>query len=279
MAKFTLILTLAAYLSKLHNKIVSKRPLQNSFAGWVNAKTRRPLINESFWPVIGGVAIIGVYAVLVLAGSHLSGTILTLLIGLVLLWFGEVRGKWFIAGGVGAAGAIAAAWKLGILKSYMSERITAFVDKNYEPLGARWQINQALIAIGSGGLFGKGLGKSTMKHMYVSEPQNDMIFSIVVEELGLIGAVLILALFALLIWRGVVIAINCPTRYGALLALGVVFQLGLQVALNILVATDSVPNTGISLPFFSYGGTAILVTLAEMGVVLGVSRSSRLGRR
>ena len=105
-----------------------------------------------------------------------------------------------------------------------------------------------------------------------------MIFSIVVEELGLVGAALIIVIFALLIWRGVVIGVNCPDRYGALVAMGVVFQVGVQVILNILVATDSVPNTGISLPFFSYGGTAIIVLLAQMGFVLSISRSSRIRR-
>jgi cell division protein FtsW len=105
-----------------------------------------------------------------------------------------------------------------------------------------------------------------------------MIFSIVVEELGFVGAAFIILLFALLIWRGVVIGVNSPTRYGALVSMGVVFQLGVQVLLNILVATDSIPNTGISLPFFSYGGTAILITLAEMGAVLSISRTSRIRR-
>ena len=147
------------------------------------------------------------------------------------------------------------------------------------PLGARWQINQALYAIGSGGVFGKGLGQSTLKHMYVSEPQNDMIFSIVVEEMGFVGAAVIILLFALLIWRGVVIGINSQTRYGALVAMGIVFLLGVQVVLNIAVATDSVPNTGISFPFFSYGGTALVMNMVEMGFVLNVSRTSKIRRR
>ena len=278
-AKFTLILTLAAFLSKYHAQLVSKRPLNKPWANAVNGLVRRPVINQSFFPVGMAVGIIGIYAGLIFAGSHLSGTILTLTIGVIMLFLGEVSGKWFALGGAAGAALIAAASRLDVLKGYMEERVYAWVHKDFDPLGVRWQTNQALIAIGSGGLFGKGLGQSTMKHMYVSEPQNDMIFSIVVEELGLIGAALILALFALLIWRGVVIGINARTRYGALLALGVVFQLGVQVVLNILVATDSIPNTGISLPFFSYGGTAIVVTLAEMGVVLGVSRDSRLRRR
>ncbi len=280
LAKFTLILTLAALLTKYHSRIVSKKPLQSPLlAARINHAVGRPFFNDSLPPILICGVVIAVYAGLVLLGSHLSGTILILCIGVTMLFLGEVRGKWFVCGGVAAVAAFLIAIKTNLLKSYMSERIQAFVDKDFEPLGARWQINQALYAIGSGGLFGKGLGNSTMKHLYVSEPQNDMIFSIVVEELGLVGAALILVVFALLIWRGVVVGINCPHRYGALLAMGFVFQLGIQVVLNILVATDTVPNTGISLPFFSYGGTAIIVMLVQMGVVLGVSRDARIRRR
>ena len=279
-AKFTLILTLAAMLTKYHNQIVSKKPLHSPrILAQINRSAGRPLFNESLRPILLCGGVIAVYAGLVLLGSHLSGTILILTIGIIMLFLGEVRMKWFVGGGAAAGVVISLAMQTNLLKSYMAERIVAFRDKDFEPLGARWQINQALYAIGSGGLFGKGLGNSTMKHLYVSEPQNDMIFSIVVEELGLVGAALILVVFALLIWRGVVIGLNSPHRYGALVAMGIVFQLGVQVVLNILVATDSVPNTGISLPFFSYGGTAIIVTLVQMGVVLGISRESKIRRQ
>ena len=278
-AKFALILTLSAILSKYHNVVVSKKPLQSPLCKRVNASLGKPFLNDSLKIILPCFGILGIYCVLVLAGSHLSGTILMLLIGLVLLYLGEIRGKWFVGGAAAGAAVLLVASQTKILKGYMEERVTAWLDKDFDPLGARWQINQALYAIGSGGLLGKGLGKSTLKHMYVSEPQNDMIFSIVVEELGLIGAALILLLFALLIWRGVVIGISCPDRYGALIAMGTVFQVGIQVTLNILVATDSVPNTGISLPFFSYGGTAIIVLLAQMGFVLSISRYARLRRR
>ncbi|MBQ7639142.1 MAG: cell division protein FtsW [Clostridia bacterium] len=278
-AKFAIILTLAAILDKCHSVVLSKKPLQNNIARKVNDVVGRPILNDSLKIIIPCGLIIMVYAGLVALGSHLSGTILMLAIGVILLYLGEVRGKWFAIGGVGGLSAIVLAYKLGFLKGYMEERIEAWVNKDFDPLGARWQVNQALYAIGSGGFFGKGLGQSTLKHLYVSEPQNDMIFSIVVEELGFVGATLILLLFALLIWRGVVIGINSPDRYGALVAMGVVFQLGVQVLLNILVATDSIPNTGISLPFFSYGGTAMVVTLAEMGFVLSISRTSKIRRK
>ncbi|MCH5198183.1 MAG: cell division protein FtsW [Oscillospiraceae bacterium] len=278
-AKFALILTLAAILDKCHEVVLSKKPLQNDLARKVNDVVGKPILNDSLKIIIPCGIIVLVYAGLVALGSHLSGTILMLAIGIILLFLGEVRKKWFIIGGIGGSVMVVFLYQIGLLKSYMQERITAWLDKDFEPLGARWQVNQALYAIGSGGFFGKGLGQSTLKHLYVSEPQNDMIFSIVVEELGFIGAVLILLLFALLIWRGVVIAINSPDRYGALIAMGVVFQLGVQVLLNILVATDSIPNTGISLPFFSYGGTAMVVTLAEMGFVLSISRTSKIRRK
>ena len=278
-AKFALILTLAAVLSSFRNVIVSKKPLQGNFARKVNDFVNKPVLNDSLKIIIPCGGIILIYAVLVAAGSHLSGTILMLTIGIIMLFLGEVRGKWFAIGGIGGVAGLVLLYQTGLLKSYMEERITAWLDKSYDPLGARWQVNQALYAIGSGGLLGKGLGQSTLKHLYVSEPQNDMIFSIVVEELGFVGAALILILFALLIWRGVVIGINNPSRYKALVAMGVVFQLGVQVVLNILVATDSIPNTGISLPFFSYGGTAYVITLVEMGFVLGISRSSKLRRQ
>ncbi len=277
-AKFALILTLAAILDRCHSVVVSKKPLHGPLTGKVNDFFNKPIFNDSLRIIIPCVLIIGVYAGLVMLGSHLSGTILMLMIGIIMLFLGEVRKKWFVIGGIGGVSALVFLYQIGVLKDYMSERIEAWVNKDFDPLGARWQVNQALYAIGSGGFLGKGLGQSTLKHLYVSEPQNDMIFSIVVEELGFVGAAFIILLFALLIWRGVVIGVNSPTRYGALVSMGVVFQLGVQVLLNILVATDSIPNTGISLPFFSYGGTAILITLAEMGAVLSISRTSRIRR-
>ncbi len=278
-AKLALILTLAYWLDKYHNVVLSKKPLQGNLSKMINERVGKPVMNDSVKIIVLLGVIILIYAVLVIAGKHLSGTILILSIGIIMLYLGEIRGKWFAFGGaaLGAVGFIA--WKSGLLADYMAERIEAWVNKDFDPLGVRWQTNQALYAIGSGGIFGKGLGQSTLKHMYVSEPQNDMIFSIVVEELGFIGAAAIIILFALLIWRGVVIGINSPTRYGALVSMGIVFLLGVQVILNIAVATDSVPNTGISLPFFSYGGTALVMNMVEMGFVLNVSRSSRIRRR
>lgn len=278
-AKFTLILTLAMWLDKYHNVVVSQKPMTNAFAQRINGAVGKPVINDSLKIIMICGGIIICYAGLVLLGSHLSGTILMLVVGVIMLFLGEVRNKWFIIGAAAAIFIFFIAYESGLLKGYMEERIIAWQDKDYEPLGARWQTNQALYAIGSGGFFGKGLGNSTQKYLYVSEPQNDMIFSIVVEELGFFLSSGIILLFALLVWRGVVIGINSDTRYGALVAMGIVFQFAVQVILNIAVATDSIPNTGISLPFFSYGRTAMIMNLVEMGFILSISRNSRIKRR
>ncbi len=196
------------------------------------------------------------------------------------MFMGEFKKHWFIIIGVVAVVLIVfVVANPEILEKYAGARITAWLDKDYDPKGARWQTNNSLYAIGSGGLFGAGLGNSKQKHLFVSEPQNDFIFAIVCEELGFVGASLIILLFALLVWRGIVIGIHAKDRFGALLAIGIVFQVGMQTALNIGVVTDTLPNTGISLPFFSYGGTSLMMLLGEMGMVLSVSRYSRMPKK
>lgn len=156
---------------------------------------------------------------------------------------------------------------------YTSERIAAWRDPMSEKLGDGWQIVQSLYAVGSGGLLGLGLGQSIQKHMYLPEEHNDYIFAIVCEELGFVGAVLILLLFALLIIRGYWLALHTRDRYSSLIVIGIITLLAVQVFLNVAVVTNLIPSTGISLPFFSYGGTALLMQMAEMGIVLGVSRN------
>ncbi len=278
-AKFALILTLAWLLDRYHNLVVSKKTLRLKAARNINDRLGVPLFNKSLGIILLCGLILIVYAGLVAWGSHLSGTILMLLIGVVMLYLGEIRFKWFIAGTAFAVLAAVAVFKMGLLKDYMMDRIVAWLNKDYSPLGERWQTNQALYAIASGGFFGKGFGASTLKHLYVSEPQNDMIFSIVVEELGFLFSSFIVLLFALLVWRGFVIGINAADRYGSLVAMGISFQLALQLCLNIAVATDSLPNTGISLPFFSYGRTAMVMNMVEMGYLLSISRSSKMKKR
>ena len=313
-AKFAIVL-LGAYLySKFAKKMSSTKPSTLSIPVKINNKVGFGLVKESWVPTWIYVAIFGTFSVLVFLENHLSGFILMFSLGVIMMFLGGVRKGWFIAG-VSAVVAVvlivcvpiyqdiraedeakAAAEAAGIeyvapekeedggllsrvLRGYMEERIVAWLDKDFEPTGARWQTNQGLYAIGSGGLFGKGLGGSTQKYMYVSEPQNDMIFSIVCEELGFVGASIIIMLYVLLVYRGVAIGLKARTRFGAMLAMGLVFQIGLQVILNIAVATDSMPNTGISLPFFSYGGTSLLVLLGEMGIVMAVSRESRVKKK
>ena len=161
-------------------------------------------------------------------------------------------------------------WSL--MHDYQRQRVLTLLDPSADPLGKGFHILQALIAIGSGGLLGLGLGKSRQKFLFLPEEHNDCIFSIICEELGLIGATLIMAIFALLIIRGYWIALHARDRFGSLLVVGITTQIALQVFLNIAVVTNLVPNTGISLPFFSFGGTALAIQLAEMGVVLSVSR-------
>ncbi len=220
------------------------------------------------------------FAVLVYLENHLSGAILMALLSVVMLFIGGFDKRWFIVLGILAAVAIfILISNPDLLKKYMGERITAWLDKDYDPRGARWQTNQSLNAIGSGGLLGQGLGESKQKHMYVSEPQNDFIFAIVCEELGFVGATLILLLYAALVFRGFEIALKCRSRFGAAVAMGIVFQIGLQTVLNVFVVTDTMPNTGISLPFFSYGGTSLVVLLAEMGIVLSISRYSDVSKK
>ena len=218
--------------------------------------------------------ILGIIAFLMYKEPHLSGTVLILGIGVVMMFVGGIRSIWVGAGlGVGAVGVWA--YLTGKI-SYNSSRIAIWRDPltNDPDLmrDAGYQIRQSLLAIGSGGLLGVGLGKSRQKFMYLPERHNDFIFSIICEELGLIGATLIMALFALLIIRGYWIALHARDRFGALLAIGVTTQVALQVFLNIAVVSNLIPNTGISLPFFSYGGTALVIQLAEMGLVLSVSR-------
>ena len=220
-----------------------------------------------------GVWLAGI-AVLMLLEPHLSGTILIVGTGAIMMAVGCMP-AWLIGAGVG--GVAAAAWGFvalvdaGII-SYGASRINMWHDPWLDSSDDGYQMVQSLIAIGSGGLLGTGLGKGRQKFLYLPEESNDFIFSTVCEELGLIGASLILLVFALLLLRGFWIALHARARFGTLLVVGVMSHLGLQVFLNVAVVTGLVPATGISLPFFSYGGTALLLQLVEIGLVLSVSR-------
>ena len=146
------------------------------------------------------------------------------------------------------------------------------MDPWSDPTDTGFQVIQSLYAIGSGGLFGVGLGNSTQKYLYLPEPQNDFIFAVIAEELGFVGCVAIIALFGIFIWRGALIAMKAPDSYSSLLAIGITSLVGLQAIINIAVVTSSIPNTGMPLPFFSYGGTALLILLCSVGILLNISR-------
>jgi cell division protein FtsW len=215
---------------------------------------------------------IGVAAVLVILEPHLSGTILIVGISVVVMLIGGAP-TWFFAAGAVPAGL--GVLGIALLSPNRRGRLVSFLSPFADTKGKGWQIVQSLYAIGSGGFFGLGLGQSRQKYSYLPEPYNDFIFSVICEELGLLGAILVIALFVGLIIRGIKIATEAPDTFGTLLVAGIVAQVSIQAILNIAVATSSIPNTGISLPFFSYGGTAIVILLAEMGLVLSVSRYGR----
>lgn len=205
---------------------------------------------------------------------HFSASIIIIAIGGAMLFLGGARLGWFIAAGAAAAAGIAV---LLTLFPYASSRIITWRDPFASTSDEGYQIVQSLYSIGSGGLSGLGLGQSRQKYLYLPEEHNDFIFAIVCEELGFIGAMLILTLFALLILRGYWIALHARDRYGFLVSAGITTLLAIQVILNVAVVTNLVPCTGISLPFFSYGGTALLMQMAEMGIVLSISREIPAG--
>lgn len=160
-----------------------------------------------------------------------------------------------------------------IKASYRLKRVTAFLDPWSDKLGDGWQVVQSLYAIGSGGLFGLGLGQSKQKYLYLPEPQNDFIFSVLAEELGFAGCLFVIILFAILIWRGILAAMKAPDMFGSLVAIGITSLIAIQTIINIAVVTSSMPATGMPLPFFSYGGTALLILLCEIGILLNISRA------
>lgn len=251
-AKFSIILTFASYISDYYGKMRTFK-----------------------YGIMYPLGIIAIFCGLIFLEHHMSCTILMFLIGATLMFAGGSDWKLFAFGlGVLVLVIFVVVTFPDLLENYAGDRIKAWLDKDFSPGDKRWQTNNSLYAIGSGGLFGAGLGNSKQKYLYVSEPQNDFIFSIVCEELGFIGAAVIILLFAALVIRGFIIAGRCHDKFGTLVVIGIISQIGIQVGLNIMVVTDTIPNTGIALPFFSYGGTAMMMLLFEIGVVLSISRKS-----
>lgn len=262
--KFAIILFFSAYISNNQSQIHTFRKGVLPFVG------------------MGLVA-----AASIIIQKHLSATIIVCLLVLVMMYLSGTRSIW-IVGAISIMAVLVMFFTtdagIALLEKYMphaADRIKIWEDpfkymKDPVTKDAGWQPAQSLYAISSGGFWGLGLGKSNEKHGYLPEPQNDYIFAIICEELGFLGATIIILLFAAFAWRGYKIAKNAPNRFTSLLVMGIVAQVVLQVVLNIAVVTNTIPSTGISLPFISYGGTSLIILLAEMGIILSISRYSYL---
>jgi len=266
LVKVAVVMFFSANLSKRKSQMKApkkwnKRTLTGRIGGFLD--------KIGFLELIPYGLIIVIVLFLLYKQPHLSVMILILLTAASVLMVGGIRLGWFVAGG----GIVAAAlWFIITKTEYMTARINAWQNPESDLLGDGWQLWQSQIAIGSGGLLGVGLGNSRQKYLFLPEEHNDFIFAIVCEELGLVGACIIMALFALLIIRGYWLALHARDRFGTLLIVGFTTLIAVQTLLNIAVVTGALPTTGISLPFFSYGGTALAIQLASMGVILSVSR-------
>ena len=231
---------------------------------------------EFRYGVLGfGSALLGILVPLALE-KHLSAIMLMGMVAVVMMFVAGTDPKWLLAGaGVAVVFVVVYISFMG----YAGDRVTAWLHPEADPGDTGYQILQSLYAIGSGGVFGLGLGKSRQKYLYLPFQYNDYIFAVICEELGLVGALLIVALFAALILRGYWIALRAPDRFSTVLAAGLVTLIAVQTILNLCVVTNLLPSTGIALPFFSYGGTALAVNLGEMGVVLSISRHRNRAKR
>ena len=215
-----------------------------------------------------GSALLGILVPLALE-KHLSAIMLMGMVAVVMMFVAGTRLKWLLCGAAAAAAFVVVYISL---MGYAGDRVTAWLHPEQDPADTGYQILQSLYAIGSGGLFGLGLGKSRQKYLYLPFQYNDYIFAVICEELGLVGALAIILLFAALILRGYWIALHAYDRFSTVLAAGLITLIAVQTVLNLGVVTNLLPSTGIALPFFSYGGTALAVNLGEMGIVLGISR-------
>ncbi|MGE4276070.1 MAG: FtsW/RodA/SpoVE family cell cycle protein [Lawsonibacter sp.] len=263
-AKVAVIIFFSARLSKRDTE-KKKKYTNRTLTG----RTLNRLERVGFLELVPYGVVLGTVLVLVVLEPHMSGTILIMVGAASVLFAAGINMGWFVG-----AGSIAVAGLAFIISNtdYMTSRVQLWLDPWLDPQGKGYQTIQSLYAIGSGGLLGLGLGKSRQKFLYIPEPENDFVFSIVVEELGFVGAAIVLILFALLILRGYWLALHARDKFGALTIVGIITLLAVQVFLNIGVITNLIPNTGISLPFFSYGGTALVIHMAEMGIILSISR-------
>ncbi|MBQ8850410.1 MAG: cell division protein FtsW [Clostridia bacterium] len=254
-AKLAVVMMLALYMSKYEDQISRNGKFTGSFK------------HGFFMPM----CIIGLVCGLIALERHISGLMIVGIIGLAVMFLGGTRMKYLVAfvGIIAFAGVFLIA-----VSSYAQDRVMSWINLESDPLGDGWQTLQGLYAIGSGGFFGLGLGLSRQKFGYVSQPQNDFIFTIICEELGFMGAFLLVLLFIMLIWRGIRIGQHAPDKFSALVVWGLTFKIALQVLMNIAVVTNMMPNTGISLPFFSTGGSSLMIQIFEIGIILSISRFS-----
>lgn len=255
-AKLAVVMMLALYMSKYEKPINTYGKFTGSFKhGFVIP-----------------MAIIGLVCGLIALERHISGLMIVGIIGVAVMFLGGTRPKYLALffGLIFVAGVFLIA-----VSGYAQQRVLSWINLESDPLGSGWQTLQGLYAIGSGGFFGLGLGFSRQKFGYVSQPQNDFIFTIICEELGFVGAFLVVLIFSLLIWRGIRIGQRAPDKFSALVVWGLTFKIALQVLMNIAVVTNMMPNTGISLPFFSTGGSSLMIQIFEIGIILSISRFSR----
>lgn len=239
---------------------------------WLDTKKQDLMRKTTFGVIPFGIVVV-LLAIPLFFQPHLSAMIIIFALIFILMYLGGVRPSilaWL--SGIGAVGMLGVIF----LTSHGRSRIEAWLHPENDLQGSGWQPLQSIYAIGSGGFWGVGIGQSKQKHLYLPEPQNDYIFSIICEEMGFVFAVAIIILFIILIWRGFYIARNAPDKFSSLVVMGIMIQLGIQVMLNIGVVTNTLPSTGVSLPFFSYGGSSLMIIMAEMGVVLNVSRYSTI---
>lgn len=244
------------------------------FVAWFLSRDPKRIrsLTKGVFPLL---VLIGAYFILIIKQPNLSTaiTIAAIIIGMMFVAGLNIIYLIFV-GGLGGVGILSLA--LLDREGYWMKRITSFLDPFQDPLGSGWQVIQSLLALGSGGLFGTGLGKGIQKTLYLPEPQNDFIFSIIGEELGFFGCLILIICYIILIWRGSHIALNAPDLFGTLVASGITIMLAVQVILNIAVVTSSMPPTGITLPFISYGGNALLLFMGSFGILLNISRHSAL---
>ena len=263
-AKVAVILFFSAKLSKRH-----KRKRRKYSKRTLRGRTMNFLERIGFLELVPYGLVLLIVLGLVVSQPHMSGTILIMVGAAAVLFAAGIHMGWFFSMGALVVGALG-----GIIyfTDYMTNRVKLWLDPWIDPQGLGYQTIQSLLAIGSGGLLGRGLGNSMQKYLYIPEPENDFVFPIVVEELGFVGGAIVLILFSLLILRGYWLALHARDKFGTLTIVGIITLLAAQVFLNIGVVTNLIPNTGISLPFFSYGGTALVIQMAEMGIILSISR-------